>query len=142
MVPPSTDMPRVLCLKGFWAFGVRADVSHCFHRASTGTDTTTGVASTAAGTAVSTKNAERLAENGERFFLGTAVLPVATAIPHVGTAISRTYLICERVVKAMWNVGNAPACPQALYLLGVRQIRERWNLFFENHFLKNQSDRS
>ena len=67
MVSPSTDMPRVLCLKGFWAFCARADVSQCFHRASTGADTTTGVADTTAGTAVSPKNAERFTENGERF---------------------------------------------------------------------------
>ena len=67
MVPPSTDMPRVLCLKGFWAFCMRADVSQCFHRDSTGADTTTGVADTSAGTAVSPKNAERFTENGERF---------------------------------------------------------------------------
>jgi len=74
MVPPSTDMPRVLCLKGFWAFCVRTDVSHCFHSASTEADlttgvadTTTGVADTTAGTAVSQKNAERFTENSERF---------------------------------------------------------------------------
>ena len=67
MVPPSTDMPRVLCLKGFWAFCMRADVSQCFHRDSTGADTTTGVADTATRTAVSPKNAERFTENGERF---------------------------------------------------------------------------
>ena len=54
----------------------------------------------------------------------------ATAIP----PISRTYIICERVVKRLWNVLNAPAPPQPLYLLGFRQIRERWNLFFENLF--------
>ena len=35
-IPPSTDMPRVLYLKGLWAFCMRADVSHCFHSASTG----------------------------------------------------------------------------------------------------------
>ena len=67
MVPPSTDLPSLLYLKGFWASGVRADVSHCFHSASTGSDTTTGVADTTAGTAVSPKNAERFTENGERF---------------------------------------------------------------------------
>ena len=62
---------------------MRADVSQCFHRDSTGADTTTGVADTTAGTAVSPKNAERFSENGERFFL-------ATAVPRAGTAISRT----------------------------------------------------
>jgi len=146
MVPPSTDMPRVLCLKGFWAFCMRADVSQCFHRDSTGADTTTGVADTTtgvadttAGTAVSPKNAERFtengerfSENGERFFLATAIsllatantnrrtanTATATAIPHAGTAISRTYLMCERIVKRSWNVGNAPARPRPLYLLG------------------------
>ena len=79
MVPPSTDMPRVLRLRGFWAFCMRADVSQCFHRDSTGADTTTGVADTTAGTAVSPKNAERFSANGERFFLATAILPLATA---------------------------------------------------------------
>ena len=139
MVSPSTDMPRVLCLKGFWAFCMRADVSQCFHRDSTGADTTTGVADTTAGTAVSQKNAERFtengerfSENGERFFLCTAIsllatantnrrtanTATATAIPHAGTAISRTYLMCERFVKRSWNVGNAPAHPRPLYLLG------------------------
>ena len=61
-------------------------LSHCFHSASTGADTTTGVADTTAGTAVSPKNAERFSENGERFsengerfFLATAILPLATA---------------------------------------------------------------
>ena len=73
-------MPRILCLKGFWAFFVRADVSQCFHRASTEADMATGVADLAAGTAVSPKNAERFAENGERFILGTAILPLTTAI--------------------------------------------------------------
>ena len=78
----------------------------------------------AARTAISQKNGERFAGNGERFLLGTAV--------------SRTYLIRERVVKRLWNVGNAPTCPEPLYLLGFRQIRERCNLFFENlFFLKN-----
>jgi hypothetical protein len=125
-------MPKVLYLKGFWTFRVCADVSHCFHSASTGADTTTGVADTTAGTAVSPKNAERFSENGERFFL-------ATAIPRAGTAISRTYLIRERVVKRLWNVLNAPAPPQPLYLLGFRQIRERWNLFFENQFFLENS---
>jgi hypothetical protein len=132
MVPPSTDLPRVLCLKGFWAFCMRADVSQCFHRDSTGADTTTGVADTTAGTAVSQKNAERFTENGERFsengerfflctaisLLATANTATATAIPHAGTAISRTYLMCERFVKRSWNVGNAPAHPRPLYLLG------------------------
>ena len=73
-------MPRVLCLKGFWAFYVLADVSQCFHSAFTGTDMTTGVADTSTGTAVSPKNAERLTENGERLvengeriFLGIAI---------------------------------------------------------------------
>ena len=60
-------MPKVLYLKGVWTFRVCADVSHCFHSASTGADTTTGVADTTAGTAVSPKNAERFTENGERF---------------------------------------------------------------------------
>ena len=67
-------MLRYLYLKRFWAFCVRADVSQCFHRASTGADTTTGVADTTtgvadttAGTAVSPKNAERFTENSERF---------------------------------------------------------------------------
>ena len=56
------------------------DVSRVrFHSASTGADTTTGVADTTAGTAVSPKNAERFSENGERFFLATAILPLATA---------------------------------------------------------------
>ena len=72
-------MPLVLYLKGLWAFCMRADVSHCFHSASTGADTTTGVADTTAGTAVSPKNGERFSENGERFILGTAVLPLTTA---------------------------------------------------------------
>ena len=92
-------MPRVLYLKGLWAFCMRADVSHCFHSASTETDMATGVADTA-----------------------------------TGTAVSLTSLIRERVVKRLWNVGNAPATPQPLYLLGFQQIRERWNLFFENQF--------
>ena len=139
MVPPSTDLPSLLYLKGFWAFCVRADVSQCFHRDSTGADTTTGVADTTAGTAVSQKNAERFTENGERFsengerfilataisllatavsYSGTANTATATAIPHAGTAISRTYLMCERLVKRSWNVGNAPAHPRPLYLLG------------------------
>ena len=78
-VPPSTDTSKVLYLKGFWTFRVCADVSHCFHSASTGAYTTTGVADTTAGTAVSQKNAERFSENGERFFLATAILPLATA---------------------------------------------------------------
>ena len=121
MVPPSTDMPRVLCLKGFWAFCMRADVSQCFHRASTGADTT-------AGTAVSPKNAERFTENGERFSENGERFFLCTAI-------SRTYLMCERIVKRLWNVGNAPAHPRALYLLGFQHFRERWNLFFENCFL-------
>ena len=124
---------------GFWAFCMRADVSQCFHRDSTGADTTTGVADTTAGTAVSQKNAERFTENGERFsengerfilataisllatavsYSGTANTATATAIPHAGTAISRTYLMCERLVKRSWNVGNAPAHPRPLYLLG------------------------
>jgi len=142
MVPPSTEAPKVLYLKGFWAFRVCADVSHCFHSTSTGADTTMGVADLSAGTAISPKNAERFSENGEHYFLGTAVFSLPTAISYTGTAISRTYLICERVVKRSWNVENVPPRSQALYLLGFRQIRERWNLFFENHFLKNQSDRS
>ena len=141
-------MPKVLYLKGFWTFRVCADVSHCFHSASTGADTTTGVADTTAGTAVSqkngerfTENSERFSENGERFILATAVsysgtanTATATAIPRAGTAISRTYIICERVVKRSWNVLNAPAPPQSFYLLRFRQIRGRWNLFFENLF--------
>jgi len=139
MVPPSTDLSRVLCLKGFWAFCMRADVSQCFHRDSTGADTTTGVADTTAGTAVSPKNAERFtenserfSENGERFILATAIsllatadttrrtanTATATAIPRAGTAISRTYLMCERLVKRSWNVGNAYAHPRPLYLQG------------------------
>ena len=91
-----------------------------------------GVADTTAGTAASLKNAERFtenserfSENGERFFLATAIsvlgtanTATATAIPHAGTAISRTYLICERLVKRSWNVGNTPAHPRPLYLLG------------------------
>ena len=36
MLSRSTDMPRVLCLKGFWAFCVRMDVPRTFHNASTG----------------------------------------------------------------------------------------------------------
>ena len=79
-VPPSTGTPKVLYLKGFWAFRVCADVSHCFHSASTETDMATGVADTATGTAVSQKNAERFVENGERFILGTAISSLATAI--------------------------------------------------------------
>ena len=79
MVSPSTDLPSLLYLKGFWAFCARTDVSQCFHRDSTGADTTTGVADTTAGTAVSPKNAERFAGNGERFILGTAVSSLATA---------------------------------------------------------------
>ena len=71
-------MPRVLYLKGLWAFCMRADVSHCFHSASTETDMATGVADTATGTAVSTKNAERFSENGERFILGTAISHTTT----------------------------------------------------------------
>ena len=155
MVPPSTGTPKVLYLKRFWAFRVCADVSQCFHRDSTGADTTTGVADTTAGTAVSpkngerfTENSERFSENGERFILATAVsllatanttrrtadTATATAIPRAGTAISRTYLMCERIVKRLWNVGNAPAHPRALYLQGFQQICERWNLFFEKQF--------
>lgn len=49
---------------------------------------------------------------------GTANTATATAIPRAGTAISRTYLMCERFVKRSWNVGNAPAHPRPLYLLG------------------------
>ena len=148
MVPHSTETPRVLYLKGFWAFCVRTDVSHCFHSASTEADLTTGVANLAARTAVSPKNAERFtenserfSENGERFILATAVsysgtanTATATAIPCAGTAISRTYLMCERVVKRSWNVGSAPVCPRALCLQGFQQICERWSLFFENQF--------
>ena len=141
-------MSKVLYLKGFWTFRVCADVSHCFHSASTGAYTTTGVADTTAGTAASlkkaerfTENSERFSENGERFILATAVsysgttnTATATAIPRAGTAISRTYIICERVVKRLWNVLNTPAPPQPLYLLGFRQIRERWNLFLKTYF--------
>jgi hypothetical protein len=65
---------------------MRADVSHCFHIASTEADTTTGVANLAARTAVSQKNgerfagnSERFAGNSERFILGTAVSSLATA---------------------------------------------------------------
>ena len=72
-------MPKILCLKGFRAFCMRADVSHCFHSASTEADLTTGVANLAARTAVSPKNGERFAGNGERFILGTAVSSLATA---------------------------------------------------------------
>jgi len=161
-VPPSTGTPKVLYLKRFWAFRVCADVSQCFHRDSTGADTTTGVADTTAGTADTTagtavspkngerftENGERFSENGERFILATAVsllatanttrrtanTATATAIPRAGTAISRTYLMCERIVKRLWNVGNAPAHPRALYLQGFQQICERWNLFFEKQF--------
>ena len=86
MVPPSTDMPRVLCLKGFWAFCARTDVSQCFHRDSTGADTTTGVADTTAGTAVSQKNAERFTENGERFSENGERFILATAISLLATA--------------------------------------------------------
>ena len=148
MVPPSTATSKVLYLKGVWAFCVRTDVSHCFHSASTEADLTTGVANLAARTAVSPKNGERFAGNSERFILGTAVsllatanttrrtanTVTATAIPRAGTAISRTYLMCERIVKRLWNVGNAPAHPRALYLQGFQQICERWNLFFEKQF--------
>ena len=152
MVPPSTDMPRVLCLKGFWAFCMRADVSQCFHRDSTGTDTTTGVADTTAGTANTNRRtantamrqlfspkspttfgkAVRLSEKWYDFFTATAVsysgtanTATATAIPRAGTTISRTYLMCERIVKRSWNVGNAPAHPRPLYLQGFQQICER-----------------
>ena len=173
-------MPKVLYLKGFWTFRVCADVSHCFHSASTEADLTTGVANLAARTAVSpkngerfTENSERFSENGERFILATAIsllatadttrrtantamrqlfspkspttfgkavrlsekwydfftatavsysgtanTATATAIPRAGTAISRTYLMRERLVKRSWNVGNAPAHPRPLYLLG------------------------
>ena len=55
MVPPSTEVSKVLYLKGVGAFRVCADVSHCFHSASTGTNMTKGVADRAAGTAVSQK---------------------------------------------------------------------------------------
>ena len=57
---------------------MHTDVSQCFHSASTGTDTTTRVTDTATGTAVSPKNAERFAENGERFILGTAISHTTT----------------------------------------------------------------
>ena len=113
-------MSRVLCLKGFWTFRMRTDVSQCFHSASTGTDTTTRVTDTATGTAVS--------------YSGTAKRELGTAKPELATAISRTYIICERGVKRLWNVLNTPAPPHPLYLLGFQQIRERWNLFFENQF--------
>ena len=85
--------------------------------------------------------AVRLSEKWYDFFTATAVsysgtanTATATAIPRAGTAISRTYLICERVVKRSWNVWNASAYPQPLYLLGFRQIRERWNLFLKTNF--------
>ena len=87
------------------------------------------------------KKAVRLSKKWYDFFTATAVshsgtanTATATAIPCAGTAISRTYLICERVVKRSWNVWDVPAPPHPLYLLGFRQIRERWNLFFENQF--------
>ena len=85
--------------------------------------------------------AVRLSEKWYDFFTATAVsysgtanTATATAIPRAGTALSRTYLICERLVKRLWNVGNAPAHPRALYLQGFHQICERWNLFFEKQF--------
>ena len=90
MVPPSTDLPCLLYLKGFWAFCVRADVSQCFHRDSTGADTTTGVADTTAGTAASLKNAERFTENSERFSENGERFILGTAISHAGTTISVT----------------------------------------------------
>ena len=69
--------------------------------------------------------AVRLSEKWYDFFTATAVsysgtanTATATAIPRAGTAISRTYLMCERFVKRSWNVGNAPAHPRPLYLLG------------------------
>ena len=67
-------------------------------------------------------------------YSGTANTATATAIPRAGTAISRTYLMCERIVKRSWNVGSAPVCPRALCLQGFQQICERWNLFFEKQF--------
>lgn len=90
MVPPSTDLPSLLYLKGFWVFCVRADVSQCFHRDSTGADTTTGVADTTAGTAASLKNAERFTENSERFSENGERFILGTAISHAGTTISVT----------------------------------------------------
>ena len=75
----------------------------------------------------SRQKAVRLLEKLYDFF-------TATAVSYSATAISRTSLIRERVVKRLWNVGNAPATPQPLYLLGFQQIRERWNFFFENQF--------
>ena len=95
------------------------------------------------------KKAVRLSKKWYDFFTATAVsysgtanTATATAIPRAGTAISRTYLMCERVVKRSWNVGNAPAHPRALYLLGLQQICERWNLFCQSKdagfWLKNQ----
>ena len=94
--------------------------------------------------------AVRLSEKWYDFFTATAVsysgtanTATATAIPRAGTAISRTYLMRERVVKRSWNVGNAPAHPRALYLLGLQQICERWNLFCQSkgcRFLIEKSD--
>ena len=83
MVPPSTDLPSLLYLKGFWAFCVRADVSQCFHRDSTGADTTAGTAASLKNAERFTENSKRFSENGERFILGTA-------ISHAGTTISVT----------------------------------------------------
>ena len=86
-------MPRVLCLKGFWAFCVRADVSQCFHRDSTGADTTTGVADTTAGTAASLKKAERFTENSERFSESRTAFPKV-----VGLFGENSYLVAVSAV--------------------------------------------
>ena len=164
-------MPKVLYLKGVWTFRVCADVSHCFHSASTwvrwlradgrrvirlreqlSRQKTLSVFLKTVSVfswlqlschwlqlirprdSCSRQKVLRLLEKLYDFFTATAVSYSATAIPCAGTAISRTSLIRERVVKRLWNVGNAPATPQPLYLLGFQQIRERWNLFFENQF--------
>ena len=76
--------------KGVWTFRVCADVSHCFHSASTGADTTTGIADTTAGTAASLKNAERFTENSKRFSENGERFILGTAISHAGTTISVT----------------------------------------------------
>ena len=83
-------MPKVLYLKGFWAFRVCADVSQTFHSASTEADLTTGVANLAARTAVSPKNAERFTENSERFSENGERFILGRAISHAGTTISVT----------------------------------------------------
>ena len=163
-------MPRVLYLKGFWAFCMRADVSHCFHSASTWVrwlradgrrvirlreqlsrqktvsvlpETVSVLPETVSvlfwvqlsrlwlqlirqRDSCSHKKAVRLSKKWYDFFTATAVshsgtpdTATATAIPRAGTAISRTYLICERVVKRSWNVGNAHARPRPPLFTGV-----------------------